>query len=89
MGHKRYSTDEIVARGKNIYETQLKQILEPNYIGKFLVIDIETGEYEIDEDDMSAALKSYNKKPNAVHFEMQIGYAASGTLGNAFTGVKL
>ncbi len=42
MPHPQYSTDEIVARGKEIYEKQLRQKLEAQNLGKFLVIDIET-----------------------------------------------
>jgi hypothetical protein len=84
MGHPRYSTDEIVARGKEIYENQLKSKLESQNFGKFLVIDIETGEYEMDEDDLSAAVRAYKKNPNGARYEMQIGYPVSGTIGNAF-----
>ena len=86
MGHPRYSADEIVARGKEIYEKQLREKLEPQNIGKFLVIDIETGEYEMDEDDLTVALRAYQRNPNGARYEMQIGYATSGTLGNAFKG---
>jgi hypothetical protein len=81
MGHARYSTDEIVARGKAIYEAQLRDKLEPQYAGKYLVIDIETGDYEIDEDDMSAALRAYAKNPSGARYEMQIGHTTSGTIG--------
>ena len=34
MGHPDYSTDEIVARGKEIYETSLPQKLEAQNLGK-------------------------------------------------------
>ena len=84
MGHPRYGTDEIVARGKEIYEKQLKIKLESQNFGKFLVIDIESGEYEMDEDDLTAALRAYTKNPDGVRYEMQIGYATSGTIGSAF-----
>jgi len=84
MGHPRYSTDEIIARGKEIYEKQLRDKLEAGNIGKFLVIDIETGEYEMDEDDLTAALRAYKKNPDGARYEMQIGYATSGTIGSAF-----
>lgn len=46
MGHQRYSTEEIAVRGREIYEKRLRHQLEPGNTGKFLVIDIETGEYE-------------------------------------------
>ena len=83
MGHPRYSTDEIIARGKEIYEKQLKSKLESQNLGKYLVIDIDTGDYEIDEDDLTAALRAYQKNPDGARYEMQIGYATSGTIGNA------
>lgn len=88
MGHPRYSTDEIVARGQEIYEKQLKGKLEPQNVGKFLVIDIETGEYEMDEDDLTAALRAYNKNPDGARYEMKIGYATSGTIGVVDTPVR-
>jgi len=64
-------------REKEIYEPQLKSKLEPQNVGKFLVIDIDTGDYEMDEDDLSAALRAYAKSPDGARFEMQIGYPAS------------
>jgi len=87
MGHPRYSTDEIVARGKELYEKQLQGKLEPQNVGKFLVIDIETGEYEMDDDDLTAALRAYQKNPDGVRYEMQIGYATSGVIGNVLIRV--
>lgn len=86
MGHPRYSTDEIVARGKEIYDKQLKSKLEPQHIGKFLVIDIESGEYEMDEDDLKASLRASRNRPGAPHFGMRIGSPTSGTIGNALLG---
>ena len=88
MGHPRYSADEIVARGKEIYEQKLKSKLESQNLGKYLVIDIETGEYEMDEDDLRAVLRAYQKNPAGARFEMQIGYATSGTIGNALLGTR-
>ena len=89
MGHLRYSTAEIVARGKEIYDNQLREKLEPHNIGKFLVIDVETGEYEMDEDDLAASRRASLKKPDGVRFGMRIGSLTSGTLGNALTGAAL
>ena len=50
MAHTEYTPQEISARGKALYETKLKAQLEPEHIGKYLVIDIETGDYEMDSD---------------------------------------
>ena len=88
MGHSRYSSDEIVTKGKEIYEKRLKDKLEAHNVGKFLVIDIESGEYEMDADDMAAALRAYAKSPDAPRYEMRIGYATSGTIGNALASAR-
>jgi predicted aspartyl protease len=54
MGHPRYSKDEIVRRGKEWYEREIRAKVEEGNKGKILVIDIETGEYEMDDDHLAA-----------------------------------
>ena len=86
MGHPKYSADEIVARGKAIYEQRLRAQMEPQNVGKFLVIDIETGDYEMDADDLTASLRAARAKPEGARFGMRIGSETSGTLGAAIKG---
>jgi hypothetical protein len=81
MSHSHHSPEEIAARGKEIYEKQLRDKLEPQNVGKFLVIDVDTGEYEMDADNLAASLRAYNKKPEGTRFGMRIGFRSSGTLG--------
>lgn len=88
MGHPRFSKDEIVDRGIVIYQQQLRDKLEPQYIGKFLIIDIETGDYELDDDDVLAYKRAKAKHPDGARFGMRIGYRASGTIGNALSGTR-
>lgn len=88
MGHPRYTADEIVARGREIYEKHLRDKLEPDNIGKYLIIDIETGEYEMDEDDLAASIRASRKRPGAPRYGMRIGYPTSGTIGNVFAGTQ-
>ncbi len=45
---------------------RLRQLLEPDNIGKFLVIDIEMGEYEIDADGDAASIRARNKHPEGI-----------------------
>ena len=89
MGHPKYSTEEIVERGREIYETRLKKELEAQNIGKFLVIDIETGEYEMDEDRVTASLRASHKSPGRTRFGMRIGYETLGTIGNSLRRTEL
>jgi hypothetical protein len=81
MAHALYSTEEIATRGRDIYEKQLRQRLEPDNIGKFLVIDIETGDYEVDDDGDAASRRAYKKKPGGARYGMRIGYRAWGQIG--------
>jgi hypothetical protein len=77
MPHPRYSSDEVVRQGKALYERQLRTQVEPGNIGKFLVIDIETGEYEIDRDEVVALKQVKAKRPDAPLYMLRIGYRAA------------
>jgi hypothetical protein len=80
MGHPRYTKEEIATQGKALYEQQLRASVEPEHIGKFLIIDIETGDYEVDEDDFAASRRTHAKHPDSAFFGMRIGYRTSGTI---------
>jgi hypothetical protein len=54
MTHPHYTRDEIVERGQALYDQQIREKVEPQHNGKFLVLDIETGEYEVDADSVAA-----------------------------------
>ena len=47
MPYTNYLPEEVESRGEKIYEQQIRHKVEPEDKGKFIVIDIETGEYEI------------------------------------------
>lgn len=85
MTKVRYSPKEIVQRGKEIYERDLRAKLETEAnIGKILEIDIETGEYAMDEDHLTAAHRLLDKKPHAVLYGMRIGYPAVYKVGGGW-----
>ena len=81
MPHPRYSTEEVVRRGKALYEQQLQAQVEPGNTGKFLVIDIETGEYEIDRNEVAAFKRAKAKRPDAPLYLLRIGYPAAYQIG--------
>ncbi len=85
MEQTRQNAQQVAARGREIYEQRLRGLLEVENKGKFLVIDIDTGEYEIDEDDLAASMRAYQKRPNGTRYGMRIGYPSAGTLGSSQT----
>jgi hypothetical protein len=86
MAHTRYSKEEIAARGQEIYEQQLRALLEPGNQGKVLIIDVETGDYEMDTDEFAASRRAHAKHPDGAFFGMRVGYRSSGTIGASGIG---
>ena len=81
MSHPGYTTEEIVRRGRELYEREIRPKVETGNKGKILVIDIETGAYEIDSDQLAAAERALAKHPDAALFAMRIGYPTMGRIG--------
>lgn len=78
---KMYTSEFVTARGKEIYQQQIQDKVEPEHNGKFLSVDIETGDYEIDTDDLSPSIRLLAKRPDAVIYSLRIGFPAAHRLG--------
>jgi hypothetical protein len=69
----RYSKEEFARLGDAIYESQLRPVLEKGDEGKFVAIDIETGAYELDRDELAASDRLLARVPNAQIWLRRIG----------------
>ena len=76
--------EEVASRGQAIYDKQIRAKVESEHLGQFLVIDIHTGEYEIDESDAQATVRILAKRPNAVLYGLRIGHPTAYRLGGRF-----
>lgn len=85
MGHPKFSKEEISSRGRAIYEQNLRDKIEAGNLDKFVIIDIETGDYEIDTEDFAASDRAHQNHPNGVFYGMRIGRRSSGTIGTTAT----
>ena len=81
MPHPRYSSREIVQRGQMLYDQQIRANIDPDDKGKFLVLNIETGEYEIDADELAALKRAKATNPDAPLYMLRVGYATAYRLG--------
>ena len=77
----KYSKGEVSHRGKKIYAEQIKALLEPQENGKFIVIDIESGDYEIDEEMLVASLRLRERRPDSVRYGGRVGYDSAYHIG--------
>lgn len=89
MSVLRPSAREIVERGQAIYESRIRPLVEREHAGKYLVLDIETGEYKIDADHIAASDRAAAKHPEGLLFAMRIGHRAGRRLGARPRGVAL
>ena len=81
MATEKYTIDEVCDRAKQIYEERIKCLVEPEHNGKFIVIDIESGDYEVDEDDIVAEDRLEERHPGCPGHLLKIGCEAAFTIG--------
>src|SRR5581483_50684 len=74
MPHPRFSSEEIARRGQELYEKSIRAKVETEEnIGKLVSIDIETGDYEIGEDNSLEAPRRLHAKHPGAHRLMMTG----------------
>ena len=61
----KYTGEEFARRGQEIYDRKVKPGLRPEDDGKFVAIDIESGDYEIDRDDFQATERLFTRRTDA------------------------
>lgn len=81
MSSLRPSAREIVEKGRAIYESRIRRLVEKEHFGKFLVLDILSGDYEIDADHLTASNRAAGKHPEGLLYATRIGYGAVGRIG--------
>jgi hypothetical protein len=77
----RYSKEEFAERGDAIYDRVIRPQLSAEDDGKFVAIDIETGDFEIDPDDYTAVERLYASRPDAQPWLRRVGYRAAYSHG--------
>lgn len=95
MKKKRLSVTEVSKRGHSLYELELrKQCETEENIGKIVLLDVETGHFEIDADGLQANLLLKARFPDTdtcLHpynlFAIRIGYDAVYAIGSSITRV--
>jgi hypothetical protein len=81
MAHPRYTSDEIAERGETLYERNIRGALPASAQGNFLVLDIETGEYEMDLDELAAVKRARAKHLDGAFYVLRVGHSAAYRLG--------
>jgi hypothetical protein len=83
MAHSRYTIEEIGRRGEELYQQQIRAKVESQNRGKYLVLDIDTGEYEIGDDVMSLWQQMHSRHQDAALYTVKVGFPVTARIGKA------
>ncbi len=82
------SREEVARRARLLYKNSIRQQVETNEnIGKMLIIDFESGDYEVDETGLKAARKLSTKHPHSRLFGLRMGYNVAVSFGGVMERV--
>ena len=76
---------DVELRGMALYDERIRSRVEETEKGKFVVIDIQSGEYEIDSDDATATARMRERRPGAITYAVRVGHPAAYRMGTRFS----
>ncbi|MFN6514681.1 MAG: hypothetical protein RMY29_009285 [Nostoc sp. CreGUA01] len=86
MSYPTLDEEEIARRGKEVYETEIRaQVETAENIGKIISIDIESGDYEINEDLLITCRRLQMRHSNPILWTERIGFNAVYAVGGTLT----
>ena len=71
---RHYRHDELARLGNEIYDQDIRPRIEATHRGDFVVIDVESGEFEVDRDELTASDRLLTRLPNAQVWLKRVGY---------------
>ncbi len=79
---------EAVRQGKALYETTLRANLEPEHSGKYLIIETDTGTYEMLDSWSSLTMRLHELGMSNTRYIMQIGSPSLFRKGGAWSDTQ-
>jgi hypothetical protein len=77
----RRTPEELARLGAEVFDRRVRPTLRPEDDDKFVAIDVESGDFEIDEDDYSAVSRLRARRPEADAWLGRIGRPAAYRIG--------
>jgi hypothetical protein len=84
----RYSKEEFERRGTELYEQKIRPLVEKGNHGRVVVLDIETGEYQVADDGLEACQPLIARNSDAQLYCIRIGHRAVERFGFQPTAEK-
>ena len=77
------SSEELARLGAEVFDRRVRPLLRPEDDGKFVAVDVGSGEYEIDSDDYAAVTRLRARLPSADVWLARAGSPATCRIGSA------
>lgn len=86
MSYSNLSDQEVAQRGEEFYDKQLRSKIETaENIGKIISIDLESGDYEIDDDLLTTCRRLQERHEHPILWTERIGFNAVYAVGGTLT----
>ena len=69
----RYSKEEVARRGDELYEQNIRSCVEPEHNNEIVAIDLDSGIWEMDVDEGSAARRLEARRPDSQIWVVRVG----------------
>lgn len=77
----RYGKEEFVQRGGEIYDRDVRPLVEAKNGGKFVAVDIETGAWVMDADALAACERLIARVPDSQIWLVRVGHPYAHRIG--------
>ncbi len=79
MPYPGHTTEEIARRGRELYEKEIRRLVEPEHAGRFVVVDVTSGDYEVADEDLDASGRLLERRPDAMLYGQPVGTGSSAS----------
>ncbi|MEK6288334.1 MAG: hypothetical protein AABO57_21670 [Acidobacteriota bacterium] len=73
--------DDLVDKGQQFYDRQLKAVLEPDHAGRFVAIEPDSGRYFLADTGRAALRAARAEVPGKLFYLVRIGHRAAYRIG--------
>jgi hypothetical protein len=80
---RRHTPDELARLGTELFNRVVRPALRPEDDGKYVAIDVVSGDYEINQDDYTAVMRLRARHPDADIWLERAGYPAAYRIASA------